>query len=166
MRMMQLKCSHKIRRLKTEEARTRREDLLYNNLPETLPIAVDNGQITFCRHFKYLGSWISYNLCDDFDVNKRLTSATQSMGALKTVWNCPHLNIFSKYLLFRAIPMNLLLWGCKTWSIRQALLNKMKYFYTKASNESCMCRLRALRRKELGTSICKECSTTYLMFGT
>jgi hypothetical protein len=56
----------------TEEARTRREDLLYDNLPETLPlpIAVDNGQITFCCHFKYLGLWISYNLCNDFDVNK------------------------------------------------------------------------------------------------
>ncbi len=70
----------------TEEARTRQEDLLYDNLYETLPIAVDNGQITFCRHFKYPGLWISYNLCNDFfDVNKQLASATQSMGALKTV---------------------------------------------------------------------------------
>jgi hypothetical protein len=54
----------------TEEAHTRQEDLLFDNLPETLLIAVDNGQITFCRHFKYLGLWISYNLHDDFDVNK------------------------------------------------------------------------------------------------
>jgi hypothetical protein len=69
----------------TEEASTRREDLLYDNLPERLPIAVDNGQITFYRHVKYLGSWISYNLRDDFDINKQLTSATQLMGALKTV---------------------------------------------------------------------------------
>jgi hypothetical protein len=112
----------------TEEARTSQEDLLYNNLPETLPIAVDNGQITFCCHFKYLGLWISYNPCNDFDVNKQLTSATQLMGALKTVWNCPHLDIFNKYLLFRAIPMNLLLWGCKTWLIHQALLNKLEIF--------------------------------------
>jgi hypothetical protein len=112
----------------TEEARTRQEDLLYDNLPETLPIAVDNGQITFCCPFKYLGLWISYNLCNDFDVNKPLTSATQSMGALKTVWNCPHLDIFSKYLLFRTIPMYLLLWGCKTWSIHQALLDKLEVF--------------------------------------
>jgi hypothetical protein len=50
------------------------------------------------------------------------------MGALKTVWNCPHLDIFSKYLLFRAIPMNLFLWGCETWSIHQALLDKLEVF--------------------------------------
>jgi hypothetical protein len=50
------------------------------------------------------------------------------MGALKNVWNYPHLNIWSKYLLFCAIPMNLLLWGCKTWLMRKALSNKFEVF--------------------------------------
>jgi hypothetical protein len=50
------------------------------------------------------------------------------MGALKEVWQNQHLNIYSKYLLFRAIPMNLLLWGCETWSLRQSLLNKLEVF--------------------------------------
>ena len=50
------------------------------------------------------------------------------MGALKSVWDSPHLEIWSKYLLFRAIPMNLLLWGCKTWSLRKSLLDKLEVF--------------------------------------
>jgi hypothetical protein len=50
------------------------------------------------------------------------------MGSLKNVWNSPHLNIWSKYLLFCAIPMNLLLWGCKTWSMRKSLSNKLEVF--------------------------------------
>jgi hypothetical protein len=50
------------------------------------------------------------------------------MGALKNVWNLPNLDIWSKYLLFQAIPMNLLLWGCKTWSMQKALSNKLEVF--------------------------------------
>jgi hypothetical protein len=50
------------------------------------------------------------------------------MGALKEVWCNPHLDMSIKYLLFSAIPMNLLLWGCKNWSLRQALLQKLEVF--------------------------------------
>ncbi len=47
------------------------------------------------------------------------------MVALTSVWGSPQLKIWSKYLLFQAIPMILLLEGCKTWT---ALLNKMEVF--------------------------------------
>jgi hypothetical protein len=50
------------------------------------------------------------------------------MGALKEVWHNPHLDMYSKYLLFRAIPVNLLLWGCKNWSLRKSLLRQLKVF--------------------------------------
>ena len=101
---------------------------MYNDLEETQPIPVADGQVTFTRHFKYLGSHISYNLRDDYDIKSRLTAASQSMGALKNVWDNLHMDIYSKYLLFRAIPMNLLLWGCETWSLRKTLLNKLEVF--------------------------------------
>ena len=71
---------------------------------------------------------ISFNLCDDEDITARVAAATASMGALKEVWRNQHLDIYSKNLLFRAIPMNLLLWGCKTWLLRQSLLNKLEVF--------------------------------------
>jgi hypothetical protein len=111
-----------------ERSRREREEELYDKLDETQPIQVEDGYVTFCRHFKYLGSFISFGLCDDYDIKKRVTAATQSMGALKNVWDSPHLDIWSKYLLFRAIPMNLLLWGCETWSMRKALSNKLEVF--------------------------------------
>jgi hypothetical protein len=86
-------------------------EALYDELKKTQPINIDNGQVTFCRHFKYLGSYISFSLTDNFDIKKQLTLASQSMGALKCIWNSPHLEIWSKYLLFREIPVNFLLWG-------------------------------------------------------
>ena len=86
-----------------------REEVLYNQLKETQPIEIHDEFVTYCQHIKYLGLFVSFSLCDDYDIEKRVTTATQSMGALKNVWDFPHLDIWSKYLLFRAIPMNLLL---------------------------------------------------------
>ena len=111
-----------------ERSRRKKHEELYDELEETQPITVDDGFVSFCCHFKYLGSFVSFSLCDDYDVEKHVTAATQSMGALKNVWNSPHLDIWSKYLLFWAIPMNLLLWVCKTWSMQKALSNKLEVF--------------------------------------
>jgi hypothetical protein len=51
-----------------ESARTAREDVKYDELPETDRINIADGYVTFCWTFKYLGSCISYNLHDDDDV--------------------------------------------------------------------------------------------------
>jgi hypothetical protein len=69
------------------------EELLYNNLEVTAPIPISDGQVTFCRHFKYLGSYVSFCLCKDYDIDKRIAVTSQSMGALKTMWDCPHLEL-------------------------------------------------------------------------
>ena len=89
---------------------------------------VADGFITYTMHFKYLGSFISYNLLDDFDINTRIDKANQSMGALKHFFNNPHVNKKSKYLIFKAIPINLLLWGCETWAIKQTHRDKLEAF--------------------------------------
>ena len=89
---------------------------------------------------------ISFNLRDDEDITARVAAATASMGALKDVWQNQHLDIYSKYLLFRAIPMNLLLWGCKTWLLRQSLLNKLEVFLHRSIQ--CILAINMTRVKE------------------
>ncbi len=83
-----------------EQARTAREDVKYDSLPETAQIEIADGYVTFSRKFKYLGSQISYNLRNDNNINAQLVVASLSMGALKEVWHNPHLDRYSKYLLF------------------------------------------------------------------
>ena len=34
----------------------------------------------------------------------------------------------SKYLIFLAIPINLLLWGCEIWALRTSLLKNLEVF--------------------------------------
>ena len=111
-----------------DQGRTEREHTMYDKLKETQDFPVADGTVTFTRTFRYLGSLISYNLRDDEDITARLAAANASMGRLKEVWRNPHLDIYNKYLLFRAIPMNLLLWGAETWSLRKTHLDKLEVF--------------------------------------
>ena len=97
-------------------------------LAETRLIVVSDGFISFCPHFKYLGSWLSFSLRDDHDIERRIGAANASMGALSNFWKDHHVDMYSKYMIFRAIPCNLLLWGCESWALRQTLLNKLEVF--------------------------------------
>ena len=104
------------------------DDAAYDKLPETANLPVGDGYVSFTKTFRYLGSLIHYSLRDDDDITMRIASATAAMGALKEIWRNPHLDLYNKYLLFRAIPMNLLLWGAKTWSLRKTQLDQLEVF--------------------------------------
>ena len=59
-----------------------------------------DGNVNFCSHFKYLGSWVSFLLRDDHDVAKCIASADASMGAMTSFWDDGHVDVYSKYLMF------------------------------------------------------------------
>ena len=103
--------------------------LIYDNAQETSDVKIgDRGIINFTKHFKYLGGYISYSLQDDYDINKRISQASSAMGALNHFWSDRTVENYSKYLIFRAIPINLLLWGSESWSLRETTLSKLEVF--------------------------------------
>ena len=87
-----------------------------------------DGFVTFFQHLKYLGTWISFSLHDDHDDAKRLPAANASMGAISKIWDDNHVNTYSNYILFRAIPCNIILWRCESWALRMYLLASLKVF--------------------------------------
>ena len=111
-----------------EKQKRQREDKQYDNSPDTAIIQFVEGHVTFTRHFKYLGSYISYNLRDDHDVDSRIAAASASMGGLSSFWEDSSVDLKSKYLIFSAIPCNLLLWGSESWALRTSLLSKLEVF--------------------------------------
>ena len=50
------------------------------------------------------------------------------MGALENLWKYHHVDMYSKYIIFRVIPCNLILWGCERWALCQSLLEKLDVF--------------------------------------
>ena len=110
------------------EARHKREDLDYDEFSETRLIFVLDGFFTFCRHFKYLGTWIYFSLYNGHDVAKILAAANASIGAMSNIWDNDCVDIYSKYMLLWAIPCNLLLWGCEIWALQKSLLASLEVF--------------------------------------
>jgi hypothetical protein len=51
-----------------DEEKAERKGTIYDKLDKTKDIAVENGYVTFMQSFWYLGSLISYNLCDNDNV--------------------------------------------------------------------------------------------------
>jgi len=114
--------------VESQKSRAICEDKAYDTCEETRPINVADGFVIFVKHFKYLGSYISYNLRDDYDVHIRITTAYKAMGALHSFWKCNEIEKYSKYLLFLAIPVNLALWGYKSWALKDSLIHALNIF--------------------------------------
>ena len=101
---------------------------MYDNSPETQNATVEDGYVEFTKHFCYLGSFILYNLKDDFDISQRNPKAHQMMGMVKNIWNCHYINLFLKYEYFLGLVINILLFGCKSWALKESSLNNLDVF--------------------------------------
>ena len=67
------------------QQRIKREDNLYDESVETQEIEVADGFISFTKHFKYLGMFVSCSLRDDNNVENIIKKVNQSMGGAKTI---------------------------------------------------------------------------------
>jgi len=65
------------------ERRAMIENKLYDECSETNEVVMKDGFVSYCRHFKYLGSWMSYSLGDDYDIRMQIESAGKSFAALR-----------------------------------------------------------------------------------
>ena len=60
---------------------------MYDDSKETKPILISEfGMITFTRHFKYLGSYISELLKYDYKIEHIISQVSAAMGALGSFW--------------------------------------------------------------------------------
>ena len=50
------------------------------------------------------------------------------MGKMSKIWDDEHIDMYSKYLIFKEICCNLLLWGCEIWALRKYLLASLEVF--------------------------------------
>ncbi len=139
-----------LREADDDQARTGRQreqdNNAYDKLSQTANIPVADGHASFTHTFRYLGSLVNFSLRDNDDIKVRIAGAMAAMGALKEVWRNPHLDMFNRYLLFRAIPMNLLLWGAETWSLRKTQLDQLEVFLHRSIR--CILQISMSRVKE------------------
>ena len=100
---------------------------------EGLPI----GFIDFTEEFKYLGSIIHYSLTSDADVDKRIKTATATFGALKNIFTNRHVDFKLKGQIYNSLCLNILLYGCEVWCLREHLLNRLRSFHHRCVRTMC-----------------------------
>ena len=54
------------------------------------------------------------------------------MGALNFFWDSDEVDIRSKYLIYMAIPMNLLTWGCESRALTKICFKKLEVFHIRS----------------------------------
>ena len=95
-----------------------------NKAIDLSPIILSNGsQITYTDRFTYLGSVITHNLSDEYDINLRICKANQAFGSLRSLIFCnPFIPLKIKRYFYVAITVNLLLWGNECWALSNHML--------------------------------------------
>ena len=104
----------------------------YDRSPKTKKYFLkEHGFISFTKLFKYLCSWISFDLSDEFDIEERIKNANKAMGVLRFYWKSKQVGQHSKYLIYQTIPINLLLWACESWALTKVLISKLEVFHNR-----------------------------------
>ena len=72
---------------------------------------------------------MSYDITNSYDIFSGIKKANQAMGVLNFFWQAKEVDVNSKYQIYMAIPLNLLLGGCKSRAMMKYLMNKLEVFH-------------------------------------
>jgi len=106
--------------------------------------------------FVYLGSTLIFLLDDTVGVKCRILKALKAMGALKSIWEAKEVPLIAKRKLYKAIPVNLILWESENWSGNWNDLKLMEAFYYKAIHRILGISMKRVMEEETKNSIVRE----------
>ena len=101
------------------------------DLSALIPEPINFGEgfhVHYTDKFKYLGSRFTPLLNDDLDVTLRIQQATAQVNGLSKFWNS-HADLETKRMIFLAIPVNTVLYGCESWGLTEKHKGKLTAFF-------------------------------------
>jgi hypothetical protein len=93
------------------------------------PFNVADGFISFSDSFLYLSSIITPDLQDDTDIKSRIKKATAQVGALRSFFRHPHIDLETKMAVYTATALNTVLWGCESWTLMDSIKRSFQVFH-------------------------------------
>lgn len=104
----------------------------YDKIDYDEQIPVSDGYVTITRSFKYLGSWITDTLQDTKEVQVRIQKARAQIGMLYPFFKSDEVPLPTKYMVYCAIPLNTVLWGCESWAVTADMVRSLESFHHKS----------------------------------
>ena len=88
--------------------------------------------------FRYLGSWLTRHCRDDNDVVARIKAAGSAFGALrKCVFSSTSISFRTKKIVYITLILSILLYGCESWCLTEALFHKLRLFHHQCVRAMC-----------------------------
>lgn len=119
---------------------------------ESVSFLDENGE-TCTVHFedkiKYLGSYLSSAGTSDVDVEARILKGSQAFGALsKRITRNKEMDSL-KGKIYITLVLNVVLYGCECWTMKQTLLNKLNSFHRRCVRRMCRTTTLAMRAQHI-----------------
>ena len=93
--------------------------------------------MSFTPTFKYLGTVISWDLREGKDIEARIKSANKLFGSAKaTFWSNSRVPFDLRMGFYKAIIINVLLWGCESWAIQSKEVQALRVDFNTAREQS------------------------------
>jgi hypothetical protein len=102
------------------------------------PIAVGDGEITFTKTFKLLGSMLAYDLKDNDAIECRIKSAQGAFSAIrKQFFSAKGIKNSHKKTAYEGLILSILLYGCETWSLTKQQQRRLHLFHNSCVRAMC-----------------------------
>jgi hypothetical protein len=95
---------------------------------------LDNGRfISFCDSFRYLGTQITPDLDETFEIDTRIRAATKAFMSMKDIFFNKKIDLKTRKQLYLQIPLNIVLWGCDSSALKSSHIAKLTAFHHKCA---------------------------------
>ena len=99
-----------------------------------LPIEITMGRkiLETVDKFKYLGVTFTKDGKSESDIKIRMATAKSSLVRLKTILKSNKISIQTKIFLYKSLVLYIMLYGCETWTLTEAIERIIIAFGTKS----------------------------------
>jgi len=110
----------------------------------------DGRFVSFCDRFKYLRTYITPNLRDNFDIEARIMAAKANFYAYKESLYCNfEIDIKIRKEMYMAMTLNILLWGIYSWALSEIHLKKLSSFHNRCTRAICRCPMDLVQERHI-----------------
>jgi hypothetical protein len=106
---------------------------------DTEDIEIDDDRfMSFCIKFKYLGTFFVPSLSATADITKRISQARKLFNSInRQVLGDKHISMDIRKGLYQAMVVNIALWGCESWALKEKNRAKLESFHHSCLRKIC-----------------------------
>ena len=112
--------------------------------------------IQYITKFKYLGSKITASLADELDIKSRIAAASSQVYKMRHLFGSNQVSLQVKKMMYLAIPLNTVLWGCETCSIKKSDLKKLEAFHHSSIRKILKISMNDVKEKRITNQAIRE----------